>query len=293
MIKTTPTFLYPLVIGILAACNSTEPAPSTPPEMETQSATLPPNVASEGLCPDEADRDAFFQPSLSAYAALADSIFVGTIAEVSLKSLPPLHITDHPTEGRVEVGTIDVEDCPSDVAFIKVISLVDVETLHGQDVGDTLEIPVTYGMLEHEFGVYFDRESRVVATLDGEEYFRPGTTIGGLIRTQGYPAPYLSGFEHTMFEVYDEVVHLRHPTLACLDKFDPFGIPDEFDGQPLSALREALGDLQPLTPDEQTALSEAQASVAWQPNRFDNICVEKIGDWPTGPSTGPSGDQGD
>jgi len=271
-----------LALSLLGCTTSDPPGPPIPPIITTMFPTLPPTGQAEGLCDEGADRDRFFQPSLDAYAALADSIIVGTIQGFSLQDSPVLHFTDHPTEGRTELGTIDAEDCPSEVAYIKVIKLMDVETLYGKDVGSTIEIPLTYGILEHEFGVYFYQEIGGVATSAGQEYFRSGTRIGGLIRTDGFPAPYLAGFEHTMFEVFDETLHLRQPTLACLDRFDPFGIPDEFDGQPLSALRSALADPGPLTAAEQSALTEAQMPIAFQPGRFENTCVEKVGDWPTG-----------
>jgi hypothetical protein len=96
-----------------------------------------------------------------------------------------------------------------------------------------------------------------------------------------------------MFEIRDEVVHLRQPTLPCLDVFDPFGIPDEFDGQPLSVLKTALAATGSLTADEQNALTEAQTPFTPQPAQFNSLCIEKVGDWPTGPSTDASGDRGD
>ncbi len=272
------TLAVALFVASLASCDSSQTPSDQPPVEVNKGPTLPVGLDAEGLCEEGADREQYFQPSLNAYAALADSIFVGTIVRVRLQESPVLHCSDDPTNGLTELGTIEAAGCPSEVAYIHVIELSGVETLHGQDVGSTLNIPVTYGTFEHEFGVYFDPQTSLVANLEGEEFFRPGTQIGGLIRTNGFPAPYLSGSQHTMFEIRDEVVHLRQPTLPCLDVFDPFGIPDEFDGQPLSVLKTALLATGNLTVDEQNALTQAQTPFIPQPGQFNSLCIETVGE---------------
>lgn len=270
--------LLTLVISLtlLGGCTSNgDTVPTDPsaedPETSTQAraSALPSGFTfdSSVSCPELPEeeiipKEEFRAPSLAAWAQAAETIFVGTVANVERIESPIRHSFtpwDQPTEDR---GTIDADSCVNTVSYAVRIDFEDVETLHGQPVGPTLSIQLGFSHQEMD-RVFFDTDDQILRDFEQNPAFMPGARVGSALVTRA------NGDKHWVerkFEVIDNRVYLEEfseletscqPALPLVND-----IPDDYAGMPYPDFVAAIADAMDaeLTPEQQASqASEIQS----------------------------------
>ncbi len=193
-----------------------------------------------------------YDPSLAAWVAAAETIFVGTIKSV--------HHVDGPVRYYCYDGAQtlpDVTHCPHAELILRAIEIEfeEVETLHGVDVGSTVSIQMGPVMSSDYPGIEFAYGSPFPTDRAGNRVYRPGSRVGALLSTDALG---VKRWNHQQFEVLNDRVYLgdvdRSPAL-CSRTPNVLGIPDALDGVSLAEFQAAIESApRPLTDGELAAV---------------------------------------
>jgi hypothetical protein len=139
-----------------------------------------------------------------------------------------------------DIGFIEKDDCPGVFSYAIRFDFVDVETIHGQPMEETLSIQI--GRLESHVlkGVYFPEGQTQLLDANNEEVYPVGARIGATVFTRSDGSV---GWWFRQFQVHEGNVYLEeinHNDFVCHEYPHVIGIPDEFEGSPYNEFVAAI-----------------------------------------------------
>jgi len=245
-----------LGLGVVLAlgCNQSP----TPQEIGERISALPKTkkMESDSLCVDENIVPITeVELSLPAWVEAAESIFVGTIKSVHHPETGPFIYICIRNGVHHETLVENLDECPhTDMTFRAIqIDFEDVETLHGEPLGPNLSIIMGPTISNFYPGITFRPGDPYPIDHFETRVYMPGSRIGAAVVTDSFG---IKRWHHRQFEVVNDVVHLgeSNPDLICRTNPVEPGIPDDYEGVPLSTLREDIQNTRALTDVEVQAV---------------------------------------
>jgi len=233
--------LLGLVVGMLGACASDQtpnsPEGPTAPKAseETQNErwqALPgigtPTEDHANCWLPEADWQGY-EPNLDAWVSVSESIFVGTIAAVTKVEAPARHLHQPVDSVRSDIGVIAKEDCTGTFYHAVRFDFVDVETIHGEPVGQNLTIQMGADAA-HSLHVVYPEGQNELIDYNGDPAYRVGARVGASLLTRADGSKI---WNFRQFQVHEGNVYLQeidHNYYYCNDRPYVLGIPDSYEG---------------------------------------------------------------
>lgn len=189
------------------------------------------------------------EPSFASWVQSADTIFVGTIASISVAQRPIYH-----WEYGEVLGPITEEECDGTIRWIAEIEFIDVETLYGEPVGSRFEFVLQEGLYEW-LNAFPNIEEETLVDVEGNEVYFPGARIGGALY-QANTGDYMWRYRH--FAVVDDHLILQPVGSLCPRALTQIvSIPDEFEGLRLQQFESEIEthSMMPLSPVEAEVLA--------------------------------------
>jgi hypothetical protein len=189
--------------------------------------------------------DVAVPPSVEVWAGAADSVLVGTVVRVCPHMEPAVV-----TVSGADPPYVSESDCTGFIEGGAVVTLVDVETLYGSDLG--LEVTVTLGanVVQEYFPILMVLSDRKMQWVPPgrEGKITPGQRIGGAMFVDpdwGFIGPQ----KHGVFFKIDGDGNVRFQEYDNEHCYAP--VPTGVDGIPLDDLRNILSSLDLSDPDVQ------------------------------------------
>lgn len=231
-----------------------------------QRSALPVPIEDEGVgsCPGAPKSEwRGHEPSLAAWVDVADTIFVGTVADVAPVDSPAYLREVEDSGAPVFSKLSDVGECPEGgrIQWAMQIDFEDVETLHGDDVGESFSIQMGLASSVH-LGVYYSTGKSYPVDSHGNRVYHPGARVGAALFLD---ADGNRRWWYRQFEVISDTVHLQEidedAVAQCYTEPLVTSIPDQYDGVPFSDFVNAVQNAdRPLTAEESSAIAARHAN---------------------------------
>ena len=284
MRKLTAFFCLLLLIPGCSTDRGNSATPSTPKDEQPQGSSLPaPGPSGDPYCPDVDEADwRGYEPKLSAWLHVADSVFVGTISSVEhVKS--PVYLREGPSDFTVISG--GASDCPTELQPAIRISFEDVEVLHGDSVANEFSIQMGGDLAPDYPGISLMEGDSHPRDLNGDSVYFPGTRIGAaLFRDKNGELHW----RYRQFEVINGNVQLQaiddDAVRMCWAEPQLIGIPDAYDGVPFADLKAAITDANTqLAADDLDAVNARHQDFADDLQRDSYLLAQEAYCWPPDP----------